>query len=287
MRKNIILALALVVVLTGAVLMPSPAKAAKPGDEGHKITICHRTNSATNPYVSIKVDENAADGVSGNSGNQADHYGEHQGPLASSVEVAKELKKQKIEWGDIIPPIDGVHDGLNWTAEGQAIYNNGCKIPDENPGEPFEEVKTQLECTDTRLVLTLINNGNSDRQVVVEGMTFSAAAGESTIVLLPLDTKDFSITIKGVDVEGYTEDQVVNLTGTCKTPETPENPCTVNCEPGKGGGETPKTPEAKAQPTVKSLPYTGASTAGIATLITLVSGLATAGISRLVRARLG
>ena len=96
------------------------------GGGGEKITICHRTNSATNPYVVITVSVNAADGIAGNSGNEADHFGEHPGPLASSLEVAQQLKADHVEWGDIIPPIPGVHGGLNWTLEGQAMFNNGC-----------------------------------------------------------------------------------------------------------------------------------------------------------------
>ena len=98
-----------------------------------KVTICHRTNSVTNPYVTIQVDKNAADGIAGNSGHTADHYGEHQGPLASSQSVAQSLKDSHTEWGDIIPPISPHHNGLNWTSEGQAMYNNDCNYVTSSP----------------------------------------------------------------------------------------------------------------------------------------------------------
>ncbi len=116
---------ALLVLSAVAINVASTSNAANVDD--HKVTICHRTNSVTNPYVSITVDTNAADGISGNSkGNPDDHYGEHQGPLVTTQAQAQALKTAKIQWGDIIPPIAGAHDGLNWTAAGQAIYSNGC-----------------------------------------------------------------------------------------------------------------------------------------------------------------
>ena len=92
-----------------------------------KVTICHRTNSATNPYVEITVDVSAVDGQAGNSGQEPDHFGEHKGPLASSEAVAQNLKDNGIEWGDIIPPVPPFHNGLNWPA-GQAILENGCNF---------------------------------------------------------------------------------------------------------------------------------------------------------------
>lgn len=56
---NVIVALTLA-VFTLAV----PAGATPKGDDGeHKVTICHVTNSAANPYVVITIDEAAWDGA--------------------------------------------------------------------------------------------------------------------------------------------------------------------------------------------------------------------------------
>jgi len=90
-----------------------------------QVTICHRTTSVTNPYVTITVDESSVDGVAANQ-QGADHFGEHTGPLVTSEAEAQALKDAKTEWGDIIPPVAG-HQGLNWPA-GQAILENGCNF---------------------------------------------------------------------------------------------------------------------------------------------------------------
>ncbi len=80
-----------------------------------KIDICHATDSQNNPYITNSPDKTAdAGGHDGHNGGVwhlgiADHG-----------------------WGDIIPPFDyggGTYPGKNWTAEGQAIYNNSCNIP--------------------------------------------------------------------------------------------------------------------------------------------------------------
>jgi hypothetical protein len=100
-------------VMSGVAAAPAAAN-----HNGGQVTICHRTAADNNPYVVITPDEAAVDGEAPAKG---DHYLEHQGPVWNPT-----LKAQHIEWGDIIPPVPGHHEGLNWTAEGQAIYRNGC-----------------------------------------------------------------------------------------------------------------------------------------------------------------
>ncbi len=111
------------------------AAAATPGEDA-KITICHRTNAVTNPYVVITVDTSAADGDLGNNTGQGDHYAEHLGPVFDS-DADYQPPFSGDEWGDIIPPIAGVHDGLNWSEAGQAIYANDCApvTPEPSPSE--------------------------------------------------------------------------------------------------------------------------------------------------------
>lgn len=84
---------------------PSPESASNRGYvRNGKVTLCHRTSSRTNPYVTITVDANAV---------QRQGHGAHTGPLYPEP-----------NWGDIIPPFDD-YPGLNWPA-GQAIYDSGC-----------------------------------------------------------------------------------------------------------------------------------------------------------------
>ena len=76
-----------------------------------KITICHAHASDTNPYNTESVDE-------------------------ASIENPAGHGSAGINADDIIPPFtDGsfVFPGQNWDATGQAIWNNGCKIPPPPP----------------------------------------------------------------------------------------------------------------------------------------------------------
>jgi hypothetical protein len=101
-----------------ALLAPSSSALAAQPDT---IIICHSTGADTNPYV-VHTPAKSGD-VSG--------HADHTGPVW--------FDGITVEWGDIIPPFDypgGSFPGLNWTAEGQAFYNNDCNIPAEPTPTP-------------------------------------------------------------------------------------------------------------------------------------------------------
>jgi hypothetical protein len=87
----------------------------------HKVTLCHATDADSNPYVAITVDIASAGEAQTAKGHAA-----HTGPIWQPGDQANHVK-----WGDIIPPYSffGFNfPGLNWTAEGMAILQNGCKV---------------------------------------------------------------------------------------------------------------------------------------------------------------
>lgn len=124
-----------------ALALPSTAIATKPTapDAQHKVTICHRTASSTNPYVRITVDIAAVDGVVGH--GPADHAAMHTG------DVWHQGMPKTPKWGDIIPPFYA--DGhtltglkpLNWDTAGQAIFANNC--------DPASQTTTTTQGTTT------------------------------------------------------------------------------------------------------------------------------------------
>lgn len=110
-----------------------PASAA-PAD---KVTICHRTAAVDNPYVELTTSANAII----NAG-----HGSHTGPVFPATSDGA--------WGDVIPPFDysgGRFPGLNWTTEGQAVVNAGCKVDlTPEPLEPTTTTTRPSEPTTTR-----------------------------------------------------------------------------------------------------------------------------------------
>ena len=88
-----------------------------------EINICHGTGSQSNPYV---FESPAINSSGAFAGELAAGHNDHVGPLW--------FPGITVVWGDIIPPYTYApanfsYPGLNWTTAGQAIYNNGCNIP--------------------------------------------------------------------------------------------------------------------------------------------------------------
>jgi hypothetical protein len=93
-----------------------PTVTPTPIPEVHKIEICHASSSNSNPYTDIIVSVNSVENAQTVSG-----HGDHTGGIYPTP-----------NWGDIIPPFTYQtvsYPGMNWTAEGIAIWTNGCNPP--------------------------------------------------------------------------------------------------------------------------------------------------------------
>jgi hypothetical protein len=115
------------VFLIVTALAPLGAGATQPSPE-HKITLCHATDSRTNPYVEVTVDVASV---------QFQGHAGHDGPIFSP-DLPEHTK-----WGDIIPPFDfgaaGSYPGKNWTAAGQEILEHDCNVDPDDCDEDAAE----------------------------------------------------------------------------------------------------------------------------------------------------
>jgi hypothetical protein len=197
-RKGIAVVAAAVLAFGAMVVGATSAAGLVPPDPNVPITsldICHRTNANTNPY--IVEHPNANGDVSGHAG--------HTGPVWNET-----LKPDHIKWGDIIPPFTwsgGTFPGLNWNAEGMAIYANDCQpvVPPEQefgslavtktvviPANPAPGIPTSftvnVDCDDdvTDVDVTFPANGGAGTPPVINNIE----AG-STCIVTELDTGSF------------------------------------------------------------------------------------------------
>lgn len=96
------------------------------------ISLCHRTGDYATPYEKITILVSSA---------EFQQHIAHTGPVFfPAIPVGQ-------AWGDIIPPVDlsdYQYAGLNWSAEGQALWNNNCNLP-----QTTTTTTTQPETTTT------------------------------------------------------------------------------------------------------------------------------------------
>ncbi len=177
-RRGLVLFWTAIMVMT--LVLQSVAAVAPRGAlaTGQKVTLCHATNSETNPYRVITVDIAAA-GLH-NSGHDG-----HDGPIWYPG-----AKAAGVRWGDIIPPYTYqpkkgplfVYPGKNWP-EGEAYLRAGCKAPAPAaaPGftvdkqvslsanGPWQASLTTTTGTTLYYRITITNTGN----VALHGVTLS------------------------------------------------------------------------------------------------------------------
>ncbi|MEO5628107.1 MAG: hypothetical protein ABIQ89_04455 [Candidatus Saccharimonadales bacterium] len=254
--------LVLVTVVSVMLTFASSAKAAQV--QQPKVTICHATNSVSNPYTKPEVNADSADGDTGNDNGKGDHS-THSGPVATTPQVAQALKNAKQSWGDIIPPHNN-YAGLNWTAEGEAIYNNNCEYVEPDFDEPL--ITYEVTCPRVvggKVVVALTNEGQADGTAGVNGDTVDVPAG--TTVELEFD--------QGQKIQIVINDKVVfNETPVCG---------------GKGADETttPATPEVAqvVAPTAAVNAGNGAI-AGLVSLVAVSLASVVAGVIRFRKVRI-
>ena len=228
-----VVGLVLVASVVAGVMTPSFATRPTQPQGEHKVTICHATNSASNPYEMPTVDYAAVDGE----GGQSDHMHHHgTGVIPSSEAHAEQIKKdgqgQEGKWDDIIPPVPGVTPGLNWTALGQAIWNNDCNYPKVATASVSE---TPATCqTGEKLVYGAATNatysGTPNGATGPQAYNVVATANNDSLFAGNVATKTFTGTLDG-KLSGPQCDAPVTLVASATvtvTPATCESPARLN-----------------------------------------------------------
>ena len=113
-------------VVVGGALLIGPAVATP----SPNFTICHATNSDSNPYRVITVNTSSIEEANNSLAKLYNGHGDHDGPLWSA-----DLKTSHEKWGDIIGPFTYTSKGKTVDYPGSAAYfaNDGT-----NPAIPAE-----------------------------------------------------------------------------------------------------------------------------------------------------
>jgi hypothetical protein len=163
MRKYIIaLSLSAAVVAGPAIAAVAPAGATPPNPD-HKVTLCHRTGSATNPYIVITTDI-ASDGYV-----KGGHTGHDQigNGLGGDIIPAYEYVAKN---GDVFDFPGKNLDTIIGGATGAEILANGCVIPggETSPPpvppviNPAADIHTRCSGHQTTAIVVLDNSASTD-----------------------------------------------------------------------------------------------------------------------------
>lgn len=210
---------------------------------------CHATNSATNPYVKVPFSQTYSE-IDGQGNND---HSLHTGPVATSVAHATQLKSQKIDWGDVIPPVPSVLPaGYNWTNDGQAIWQNDCDYPEDSP-VAFCDALTFLQVTENEVQFTasaVAQNGPTIQSYNFDfgdGNTTGEVAGNQVNhTYTDSGTYNANVTVTFMDVRQQTFTDMCETTVTItddgeilgsSTPQVTETPTgAVSAGTGAGAG---------------------------------------------------
>jgi len=214
--STIALGVIFILIGVGATL----AGATKPNPD-HKVTLCHATDSYTNPYVVITTDVASV----------LHHgHGDHDGPVFSPA-LPKHTK-----WGDIIPPFNfgpgETYAGKNWTAAGISIFDDACEVP-------ANTTTTQSPPTTTPPPTTLPPPPSTTTTQPGETTTTSSAPGPTTSTTLGSATTT-TTTQPGATTTSSVTPVTTGSTGTTVTTAAPPvttefvSPATTSATHGSG-----------------------------------------------------
>ena len=169
--KRIVLLPVAAAVLTAGFFAAAAVAGGRGSATGGHVTICHRTGSHQNPYVVISP---SATGV------YHGHYSQHN-EHAVFPNTAGDGK-----WGDIIPPFEyqGATYSLNWNADGQAIWSNGCR--------PATGGTTTGHTTTTGTTVTTVTSTGASTTVTTPGSTVTVTTPGNTVTVTTPTTTTFT-----------------------------------------------------------------------------------------------